>query len=499
MDDRERLLLSPLAVSRGRVSSGGREIRLPQHSDVATRIWNLCHVLRDDGIVYHKYLSELTYLLFLKNAKELGVERELPKGCRWDDLLAHKGTGMLGFYRKLLTQLGEDVLDPNIRDIFSFPTTVFSHDENLEKVVLGIEAIEWHSELKDGLGDIYESLLERNATEARAGSGQYFTPRALVDCMVRLVRPAEGELIQDPAVGTGGFLISAHRQLEGATRGKRRRGAHYQGIEIERDTYRLCLMNMFLHQMSGNVVHGDALTFDSRALAPADLILANPPFGVSGGGARLRRTDLPFPTANKQLMFLQHIYLSLKPGGRAAVVVPDNVLFEPGTGKRVRQDLMERCDLHTILRLPAGIFYAPGVKTNVLFFTRVEAGSTGTRSIWFFDMRTNVLPFSKRRPLVGADFDEFMSCYGTDPFGHSQRAEAAHGRFKEFSRQEIREQDDDLNIQWMSDNRSDEEVMDASELISAMSVQLRAANLQLEELADLMATTNAPLIDGGGE
>lgn len=248
---------------------------------------------------------------------------------------------------------------------------MFSHDENLQRVVEGIEAIDWHTGLKDDLGDIYESLLERNATEARSGSGQYFTPRPLVDCMVRIMGPKPGETIQDPAVGTGGFLISASRWVQALPR-KRSVKTWFQGIEIEWDTYRLCLMNMFLHQIDGEIFHGDALTDDATPMVPADIILANPPFGTAAGSARVRRGDLPFITSNKQLMFLQHIYLGLRVGGRAAVVVPDNVLFEPGVGRRVRQDLMEKCNLHTILRLPTGIFLC-GSRQSALATTSAAA------------------------------------------------------------------------------------------------------------------------------
>ena len=466
-------------------------------SETASRIWNLCHVLRDDGIVYHKYLSELTYLLFLKNAKQLGIEGQLPEGCRWDDLLAHLGPGMLGYYRKLLTQLGEDVRDEIIRHIFSFPTTVFSHDENLRKVVLGIESIDWHSAKSDRLGDIYESLLERNATESRSGAGQYFTPRALVDCMVQLTAPAAGELIQDPAAGTGGFLISAHHYISRSSTRTQAAKTRYQGIEIERDTYRLCLMNMYLHEMTGKVVHGDALTSDSSDLQAADLILANPPFGISAGGARVRRSDLPFATANKQLMFLQHIYLSLKPGGRAAVVVPDNVLFEPGVGKRVREDLMSRCELHTLLRLPAGIFYAAGVKTNVLFFSRSTKREGRKGATWVYDMRTNAPTYSKTRPLQAADFQDFITAFGSSSLGLSRRRPTTNDRFRKFSHEEISNNNYDLNIQWMDDAQDNPEAVTAQELLSTMAQQLRFAGTQLGELAELV--TGTPLTENADE
>lgn len=443
--------------------------------DLAGRLWNLCHVLRDDGIVYHKYLSELTYLLFLKNAKQLGAERDILEGCRWDDLLAAQGSGMLGFYRKLLTRLGEDVVDENIRSIFSFPTTVFSHDENLEKVVAGIQAIDWHNYDRDSLGLIYESLLERNSTEARSGSGQYFTPRALVNAMVRVTKPQDGETILDPSVGTGGFLIAAHRTP--ASRKVQKRV--YQGIEIERDTFRLCLMNLYLHGMNGRVIHGDALTVDSEGLPQANLILANPPFGVSSGGARKRRTDLPHPTANKQLAFLQYIGITMAPGGRAAVVVPDNVLFDPGVGREVRRDLIETFDLHTVLRLPSGIFYAPGVQTNVLFFNRRDSEQPAIGDVWFYDLRTGMPNYTKRKTLQDGDFRDFETAFGADPYGRSPRIPTA--RFKQMSKEEIRVRDYDLNIRWMEDAPS-EVSPDLADLMIQMDDALTDARTALSEI-----------------
>ncbi|WP_420957398.1 N-6 DNA methylase [Burkholderia gladioli] len=453
--------------------------------DLAGRLWGLCHVLRDDGIVYHKYLSELTYLLFLKNAKQLGVEHDIPEGSRWDDLLAAAGRGMLGFYRKLLTRLGEDVVDENIRSIFSFPTTVFSHDENLEKVVAGIQAINWHDYDRDGLGVIYESLLERNATEARSGSGQYFTPRPLVNAMVSVMKPQAGETILDPAAGTGGFLIAAHRSS--TSRSARHRV--YQGIEIERDTFRLCLMNLYLHGMKGRVVHGDALTVDSVGLPLASLVLANPPFGVSAGGARKRRTDLPHPTANKQLAFLQYIGLAMAPGGRAAVVVPDNVLFEPGAGFQVRRDLIENYDLHTILRLPGGIFYAAGVRTNVLFFNRPEDGQPINENVWIYDLRTDMPAFTKRKSLRDSDFEDFEAVFGSSPYGRSPRSPSS--RFKPVSKGEIRARDYDLDIRWAED-ALEERSPDLADLVAQMDDALTDARVALSEISAIVSGIEDP-------
>lgn len=448
--------------------------------DLAGRLWSLCHVLRDDGIVYHKYLSELTYLLFLKNAKQLGVERDIPEGCRWDDLLAAKGAGMLGFYRKLLTRLGEDVADDGLRSIFSFPTTVFSHDENLEKVIVGIQAINWHDYDRDALGFIYESLLERNATEARSGSGQYFTPRPLVNAMVQVMKPKAGETILDPAVGTGGFLIAAHRASNSASILDRT----YLGVEIERDTFRLCLMNLYLHGMRGRVIHGDALTSDSEDLPAASLILANPPFGVSTGGARKRREDLPHPTGNKQLAFLQYIGLAMAPSGRTAVVVPDNVLFEPGVGLQVRKDLIENFDLHTILRLPVGIFYAPGVRTNVLFFNRCDTDQKRSDGVWYYDLRSGMPTFTKRKSLQDDDFKGFIDAYGDDPYGRSARKSSE--RFRYLTNDEIRERNYDLDFRW-EDVGVEENSPDLADLMAQMDDALSDARSALSEISAIVS------------
>ncbi|MBD8140201.1 N-6 DNA methylase [Frigoribacterium sp. CFBP 13605] len=443
--------------------------------DLAARLWSLCHVLRDDGIVYHKYLSELTYLLFLKNAKQLGVETDLPDGCRWDDLLNARGPGMLRLYRLMLTRLGEDVADESVRRIFSFPTTVFSHDENLEKVVDGIETIDWHQHGRDGLGEVYESLLERNANEARSGSGQYFTPRPLVNAMVRVTKPKAGETILDPAAGTGGFLIAAHRTANPQDAQERL----YEGVEIEGDTFRLALMNLYLHGMNGKVIHGDALTTDAAGLSPADLVLANPPFGSTAGGARPRREDLPYPTGNKQLAFLQSIGLEMASGARAAVVVPDNVMDEPGVGLQVRRMLVKQFDLHTILRLPNGIFYAPGVRTNVLFFNRLSEGQSNNEDVWFYDLRTNMPSFSKRNNLRDTDFDEFVTAYGPDSYGRSPRDPT--DRFTRISKEELQARDFNLDVRWI-DNSQDQESPDLADLLDQMGDALIQAQAAMSEI-----------------
>lgn len=462
---------------------------------ISKRIWALCHVLRDDGIVYHKYLSELTYLLFLKTASETGKERLLPRGYRWKDLTCQASPGMLSFYRKMLTSLGEDPDEDIVRDIFQFPTTVFNHEENLRKVVEGIDAIDWHEALTDGLGAVYESLLERNASESRSGAGQYFTPRPLVDAMVGVLKPDLGETIQDPAAGTAGFLISAQAYIkeQNGDSAYFRNPPLFQAIEIERDTYRLALMNMFLHGMQGKAIHGDALTHDAEELSPPNIIIANPPFGNSGGGARARRNDLPFQTSNKQLLFLQHIVQRLPAKGRAAVVLPDNVLFEDNVGREVRSWLMAKCNLHTILRLPTGIFYAQGVKTNVLFFTKNSEGSeNATKEIWFYDLRSQMPSFGKTRTLTAEDFAEFVKVFGDEPLGSAKRKDQGEfGRFRKFTREEISKRNDNLDVSWL---RSDDEevekgLTELEDISAAILGHIRAALQEIEGVEEELAET----------
>ena len=341
-----------------------------KQENIIQKIWSLCNILRGDGITYYQYVSELSYLLFLKIAQENGSEELIPNGFRWADLESHKEDGLLGFYQEMLTHLGASAENEVVKAIYAFPTTVFSHSENLKAVIDGISKIDWHQVGEDGFGELYSGLIDKSAQDTRSGAGQYFTPRPLVETLVMLMKPIVGETIQDPATGSGGFLVAADDYIRRTSTGINYQAnpPRFQGVEIEKNTRRICLMNTFLHGLDAKIIYGDALTDDALELDPADLILANPPFGSKAGSKRALRKDISYQNCNKQLAFLQHIYLGLKEGGRAAVVVPDNILFEEGNGRAVRSELMEKCNLHTILRLPTGIFYAAGVKTNVLFF-----------------------------------------------------------------------------------------------------------------------------------
>ena len=458
-------------------------------TNTVQKIWNLCNVLRGDGISYTEYISELTYLLFLKIAKENGTEDLLPSGYRWNDLVSYSDDNLLLYYQEMLTHLGGEA-NKIVREIYKFPTTVFSHSENLKVVIDGIDKLSWHSLSIDGIGDIYEGLLSKNSEDSRSGAGQYFTPRALVDSIIKVMQPELGETIQDPASGTGGFLISADKYLRDkhSFTSYKSKTPYYEGLEIEKGTYRLCLMNTFLHKMDANIILGDALTDDAKELKPADLIIANPPFGSKSGSVREKRKDIKLSSSNKQLDFLQHIYQGLKTGGRAAVVLPDNVLFEEGVGQKIRQDLMEKCNLHTILRLPIGIFYANGVKTNVLFFTRGQNNKGNTKNTWIYDLRSNMPSFGKRTPLTQEYFDEFISNYGYDPYGKAKRKDEGHeGRFRKFSRDEIRKLNDNLDIHWLRDKAGNkQELLEPDVIATQIMDKLQVALSEMEALKETL-------------
>lgn len=461
-------------------------------SEIVQKLWNLCHVLRDDGITYHQYVTELTFLLFLKMTKETGTENQLPIGYQWDDLVALDGVEQLNFYREMLIHLGSKGSD-RVRAIFANATTSLNQPKNLHKLVHDINTLDWYSAKEEGLANLYEGLLEKNANEKKSGAGQYFTPRPLIESIVELMQPRPGELIQDPAAGTGGFLIMADRYIKRNTddlfslteeqQNFQRHKAFY-GMELVQDTHRLALMNAMLHGIEGDILLGDTLSPTGANLPQADVILTNPPFGTKKGGGRPTRDDFTFPTSNKQLAFLQHIYRSLKPGGRAAVVLPDNVLFEDKTGAEIRADLMDKCDLHTILRLPTGIFYAQGVKTNVLFFIRGTSDKGNTKHVWIYDLRTNMPSFGKRTPLSRKHFAEFEQAYRKSP----RVDEGENGRLRKFTRKEISKRSENLDITWLQDDsiqRADD-LPEPEEIAAEILEKLRIATEEMESLSKLL-------------
>jgi len=465
--------------------------------DIVARLWNLCHILRDDGITYHQYVTELPLLLFLKMAKETEIEVQLPAGYRWDDLRRREGVDQLAFYRSLLVHLGNEG-SGRVREIFRDANTALRRHYNVTRLVESIDAFDWYSARVEGLGDLYEGLLEKNASEKKSGAGQYFTPRPLIECMVNCIQPQPGEIVQDPAAGTGGFLIMADRYIKQRTdkllnlstqEQVFQRKQAFVGVELVHDAHRLLLMNAILHSIESDMILGDTLSSIGAWLPKADVILTNPPFGTKRGGGRPAREDFTYVTGNKQLAFLQHVYRGLKPGGRAAVVMPDNMLFEEGTGAKIRVDLMDKCNLHTILRLPTGIFYAQGVKTNVLFFTRGVTDTGNTQKVWVYDLRTNMPAFGKRTPLTHEHFAVFETCYGNKSDGTSERVDQGEaGRFRCFTRQEIAKRGDNLDISWLKndDAHSADDFPEPEETAALIRERLQTAMEEIDALSTLL-------------
>ena len=465
--------------------------------DIVAKLWSLCHVLRDDGITYHEYVTELTFLLFLKMMKETEQEKILPDGYRWDDLTSKDGVDQLAYYRTLLVHLGNEG-SGRVQAIFANANTSLRQPKNLAKIVSDIDKLDWYSAREEGLGDLYEGLLEKNASEKKSGAGQYFTPRPLIECMVNCIKPEAGEIIQDPAAGTGGFLIQADRYIKTQTddlftlktkEQNFQRKQAFVGVELVPDTHRLLLMNCLLHGIDSDMVLGDTLSPDGTRLPKADVVLTNPPFGTKRGGGKPTRDDFTFVTGNKQLAFLQHIYRTLKPGGRAAVVLPDNVLFEEGMGTKIRGDLMEKCNLHTILRLPTGIFYAQGVKTNVLFFTRGETDHGNTKQVWVYDLRANMPSFGVRTPLTHSHFSDFEKAFGKKPDGTSKRTDQGEeGRFRSFNRDVLVKRGENLDINWLKDeNANNHNELPEPDVIAALiRERLTTAMAEMDALTALL-------------
>lgn len=485
-------------------------------SDLVNKLWRLCALLRKDGITYQQYVTELTYLLFLKMASEQKDEGKIPEAYRWRAITAANEAEVLQRYRQALVALGnpDKVSERSVVAIFQNATTVVREPATLRKLIDAIDGLHWFTEERDAFGDAYEGLLQKMAEETKRGAGQYFTPRVLINTMVALMQPQPGEVIQDPAAGTGGFLIAADRHMRAATddyfelspaQQKFQLGQAIRGIENVPDTFRLLLMNLHLHKIDPDHIDlGDTLSpkgSDPR-FKQADLILSNPPFGPAGGPPTRDDLSITDRVSSYQLPFVEHIVRALRLGGRAAVIVPDNVLFDDGRGKALRQRLMSWCDLHTILRLPTGIFYAQGVKTNILFFTRADEEAPledATQGVWIYDMRSGAPAYGKTNPLKESDFADFVAAFGDDPFGRAARTDGGEtGRFRHFTRAEIAARGDNLDISWLKDTSADaEDGLDTpEELAAAIEGHLLAA---LEEVGALVAelggVTDAPLAE----
>lgn len=466
--------------------------------EIVSKLWNLCNVLRDDGITYHQYVTELTYILFLKMAKETGAESQIPEAYRWDNHTSKSGIELKKFYKELLAHLGENCTG-RVREIYQGASTNIDEPKNLEKIITTIDGLDWFSAREEGLGNLYEGLLEKNANEKKSGAGQYFTPRVLIDVMIKLVKPQPGERCNDPACGTFGFMISASQYVRSQTddffdldadMAKFEREEAFTGCELVHDTHRLALMNAMLHDIDGKIILGDTLSSVGMSMKDYDVVLTNPPFGTKKGGERATRDDFTFPTSNKQLNFLQHIYRSLKTNGkaRAAVVLPDNVLFADGDGERIRLDLMDKCNLHTILRLPTGIFYAQGVKTNVLFFTRGKTDKHNTKEVWIYDLRNDMPSFGKTNPLKLEHFDDFVECYADGDLSKRKETyseENPNGRWRKFTIEDILARDKtSLDITWMkADSGTDDYTLaELLDMIKEKSNNIAKAVAELEAL-----------------
>jgi type I restriction enzyme M protein len=477
----------------------------PVTTDIVAKLWNLCNILKDDGVTYHQYVTELTYLLFLKLAKETNTERLIPANYRWEKLEQKTPAERLSFYNSALKALSKN-RNPLIRDIYASAISSIKKSASLSRLVSEIDKLEWFNTQKEQLGDLYEGLLEKNSSEKKSGAGQYFTPRPLIESIVAVMRPRLRDIIQDPAAGTGGFLITANKHLlenenpESWTEQQRQKYTSntFYGMEHVQETHRLALMNLILHSLdyapqAAGIRYGDTLSADGAALPKATLMLSNPPFGTkSGGGVPIGR-DFEFPTSNKQFCFLQHIYESLTANGRAAVVLPDNVLFEGNIGKQIRADLMDKCNLHTILRLPTGIFYAQGVKTNVLFFTRGTTNKNNTKEVWIYDLRTNMPQYGKRTQLIREHFAEFEIAFGTDPLGKpkslAKRTDTGEqGKFRKFSRQYIFDRNDSLDISWLKDENEENsaDLPEPSVLAQSAMTELKAALKDIQSILEAL-------------
>lgn len=464
-------------------------------SSLTKKVWTLATTLAGQGIGFTDYITQLTYLLFLKmdeeNADTFGEESAIPEGYRWKDLIALDGLELTKQYEDTLQKLSEET--NLIGTIFIKAQNKIDKPVYLKKVIGLINEEQWLLMDGDVKGAIYESILEKNGQDKKSGAGQYFTPRSLIQTMVDVTRPKITETVCDPACGTGGFLLAAYDYMKEQSQDKDKRDflrdKALHGFDNTALVVTLASMNLYLHGIG--IERSPVICQDSLEKAPdtlVDVILANPPFGTRpSGSVDINRPDFYVETKNNQLNFLQHIMVMLKNGGRAAVVLPDNVLFEGGAGETIRKELLKSFDLHTVLRLPTGIFYAQGVKANVLFFTK----GIPTQDVWFFDYRTDVKHTLATNPMQRRHLDEFVECYQAENRANRKETYDAeinpNGRWRKYPVEEILQRDKtSLDISWIKKG-GDEADQSLAELMQEIQTQSDNISKAVMELQKLMA------------
>lgn len=465
-------------------------------ADIVNKLWGFCQTLRHDGVDYGDYIEQLTYLLFLKMADEREVH--VPKGYAWDSLTKLSGTELTDHYSEALRKLREE--KGVLGKIFTQAMPRINNPVNLKRLINLIDEEDWTAMDVDVKGAAFEGLLEKAASEGKKGAGQYFTPRELIRSIVRVMKPDPRSkpdyTVCDPACGSGGFLVAAYEWLLDETKGgaldrdmiKRIKEKTYFGQDLVPRPARLAMMNLYLHGVVSEIKIGDTIYVPPSGVK-SDCILTNPPFGTKGANQVPERDDFTVSTSNKQLNFVQHILNILKPGGRAAVVLPDNVLFEDKAGE-VFKILTQDCNLHTILRLPRGTFtpYSQGVKANAIFFQK----GLPTENVWIYDGRSNVPGITKKeRPLTRQHFEEFEKCYGKDPNGQSRRTDLGpEGRFRKFHISEIKERGYKLDITWLKDESlEDSEDLPAPQDLAVEAItELEAVVDDLRDVLDFLET-----------
>ena len=482
-------------------------------TDIVQKLWGFCQTLRHDGIDYGDYIEQLTYLLFLKMADERGIDlsrttfrteknREAEIDCSWPTLAEKSGTALTDHYVDVLRALGQQ--QGLLGDIFAKALSRFNNPVNLKKLVGLIDETEWTALDVDVKAQAFEGLLEKAASEGKKGAGQYFTPRILIQSLVRCMKPDprthEDFTISDPACGSGGFLVCSYEWLMGETKGgamdralaKRIKRGTYYGQELVDRPRRLALMNLYLHGLEPTIKSGDSIyeVPDGRRF---DMVLTNPPFGTKGANQIPERDDFTISTSNKQLNFIQHVITIMKKGGRAAVVVPDNCLFADQAGD-VFEILTQDCSLHTVLRLPNGTFspYSPGTKTNVIFFTK----GYPTETTWIYDARTNVAGITKKdRMLSPEHFKEFEKCFGNDPNGRAKRktSDSKEDRWRPFNIAEVKDHDYKIDaLKWIKNESLDDagDLPEPEELATDAISELESAVEELNTILGLLENGN---------